>query len=164
MKSYIWGQILAYSGQDGEHDVRPVVLLSPIWLWISHQFHTDSWIWISPFTWVGILWSIDFAIGSSLAIYRGNWEAKKGKQSIVKLCLWMCALLVALILRKFAVGGIIPASCIETGAMFVEASSIFGHLASLSGNKRQKQLFRSAQDGADSAIEKLSDKMAGRAQ
>lgn len=161
MKSYLWSQVLAYTGQDGEHDIKPMLFFGPAWAWFSQYVNTDA-LWTSPYTWVGVLWGIDFIAGSCLAVYRKQWKASRARQSIGKLLLWMVALWVAEILRRFAVGGFIPAAGLEAGVMLVEASSIMGHLANLSPNRSQKKLFRSVQDGAESAVDRWSDRIAGR--
>jgi len=138
-----------------------IYILGPIWGWL-HDRYLSGELMASPMVWVTIFWSLNWLIGSGLALTKPaplpgqedeRWQPRKSFRSIGKLLVWLVALLMAWGLKKSGItGGFIPAGVLEVGVMVTEFAYLvrnLGRLATYLGNPRQGKILAFAADTMD---------------
>ena len=127
-------------------------VIGPIWGYL-HTFYLSGQLWASLYIWVTIFWLVNWLIGTALALVDRVWTPKASAQSLVKLLVYMFALLLASGLKKTHVsGGWFPAGILEAMVAFTTFSYALRSLGRLSkrlGNSRQGEMLSLAADKTD---------------
>lgn len=117
------------------------IILAPAWEWI--RAHWAGFWWSSPLIWICLFWVADWLLGSARAAWDGwshpdeperGFRPRRALLSLGKLAGYVAGLMVAWGLRDSAgLGGAAVAAVAEAGILLYEASSVFRHLAALTG-------------------------------
>ena len=127
-------------------------IVGPIWGYL-HHFYLSGQFWASTYVWVTLFWSLNWVLGTGLAVAGREWAIRDSLRSLIKLLVWICALGIASGLRHSGVtGGWLPAGVIDTMAVFTEAAYLMRNLGRVTtkfGNQNQGEILTYAADRTD---------------
>lgn len=126
-----------------------VYIFGPIWGY-AQRYYLGQYLWASPFVVVTIFWCANWIIGSAFALSQKaplpgepdlRWNPRKSLKSVMKLMVWVGALLVAALLKASHItGGFVPAGVIELVVIITEGAYLLrnlGRIARVLGNVEQ---------------------------
>ena len=99
-------------------------------------YQRNAFVHTPPVVWVSVFWTMDWILGSILALYLRKWLPRKAFFSIVKWMVYVSALAVAFGLRESQIlGGWAISGMIETAILCAEVSSVMRNGARLTNSK-----------------------------